>query len=147
MTVLGVTSGGIMAINSSNSSPLQISSLDHIVLTVSDIPRTCRFYETVFGMTRQDFAGGRVALRFGDQQINLHAADRPVTPHARRPTSGSADLCFLTNTPIEEVAAALSAQEIEVVLGPVDRTGARGPIRSVYVRDPDGNLIEIANLI
>ncbi len=134
-----------MAMNSSNSSPLQISALDHLVLTVSEIPRTCRFYETVLGMTRQDFAGGRVALHFGDQKINLHAADRPLTPHARRPTPGSADLCFLTDTLIEEVAATLYAQEIEVVLGPVDRAGSRGPIRSVYIRDPDGNLIEIAN--
>ena len=138
-------SGAAMAINSPNTTPLQVSALDHLVLTVSEIPRTCRFYETVLGMTRQDFAGGRVALRFGGQKINLHAADRPVTPHSRRPTPGSADLCFLTDTPIEEVMAALEVQNVDVVLGPVDRAGAEGPIRSVYIRDPDGNLIEIAN--
>jgi len=120
-------------------------ALDHLVLTVADIERSCRFYVEALGLERRAFAGGRVALHFGNQKINLHAAAAPLRPHARRPTPGSADLCFVTATPVEAVAAALAARGIEVVEGPVERAGARGPLRSIYCFDPDGNLIEIAN--
>lgn len=120
-------------------------ALDHLVLTVADIDRTCRFYVDMLGMERREFAGGRVALHFGDQKINLHPASAPIVPHARQPTPGSADLCFVTATPIEDVMADIAARGVEIVEGPVDRSGARGPIRSIYCFDPDGNLIEIAN--
>jgi catechol 2,3-dioxygenase-like lactoylglutathione lyase family enzyme len=120
-------------------------ALDHLVLTVADIERTCRFYAGILGMERREFAGGRVALHFGDQKINLHPALAPIAPHARRPTPGSADFCFVTATPIDDVAAELAAHGVEIIEGPVERDGARGPIRSIYCRDPDGNLIELAN--
>lgn len=120
-------------------------ALDHLVLTVADVERTCRFYVDALGMTRRGFADGRVALHFGEQKINLHPASAPFAPHARRPTPGSADLCFLTATPIEAAAERLAARGIDIVEGPVERSGAGGPIRSIYCYDPDGNLIEIAN--
>ncbi|MBE0532734.1 MAG: VOC family protein [Rhodospirillales bacterium] len=120
-------------------------TLDHLVLTVADIEQTCRFYVDGLGMERRAFAGGRVALHFGRQKINLHPASAPIAPHARRPTPGSADLCFLTATPVEAVAAALAKLGIDIVEGPVERSGAQGPLRSIYCHDPDGNLIEIAN--
>lgn len=116
-----------------------------MVLTVADIERTCRFYVDGLGMERRVFAGGRVALHFGGQKINLHAAAAPIVPHARRPTPGSADLCFVTATPIADVMAALAAREIAIIEGPVERSGARGPLLSIYCVDPDGNLVEIAN--
>ncbi len=120
-------------------------ALDHLVLTVADIERTCRFYVDGLGMERREFAGGRVALHFGDHKINLHPASAPIAPHARRPTPGSADLCFLTATPVETMAVALTERGIDIVEGPVERVGARSPLRSIYCYDPDGNLIEIAN--
>ena len=122
-----------------------IDSLDHLVLTVRDVGHTCRFYEGVLGMRRVEFEQGRVALHFGSQKINLHEASRPFDPLVRHATPGSADVCFLTRTPIDEVAEQLRASGIEVLTGPVERTGARGPIRSVYFHDPDENLIEVAN--
>lgn len=127
-------------------SRLNLVSLDHLVLTVRDIERTVRFYVGVLGMSVQTFRGGRVALAFGEQKINLHEAGKEFEPKADAPTPGSADLCFLTETPIVEVVRSLQTQGIPIVDGPVIRTGARGPILSVYVRDPDNNLIEIANL-
>lgn len=119
--------------------------LDHLVLTVADIEKTCRFYADALGMERREFAGGRVALHFGGRKINLHPAAAPIAPHARQPTPGSADLCFVTETPIRTVMDNLAAHGIAVIEGPVERTGARGPLLSVYCFDPDGNLIEIAN--
>lgn len=119
--------------------------LDHFVLTVADIPRTVAFYERVLGMEPQTFGAGRIALRFGHQKINLHEAGRTFEPKALAPTPGSADLCFLTDTPLETLIAHLSDCAVEVIEGPVLRTGATGPIRSLYFRDPDGNLIEVAN--
>ena len=120
-----------------------IRSLDHLVLTVSDIAATVRFYEAL-GMRREEFGDGRVALRFGDQKINLHEAGAELEPHAARPTSGSGDLCFLVGEDLDRVAESLCRAGIEVELGPVQRTGATSPIASLYVRDPDGNLVELS---
>ena len=120
-----------------------VVALDHLVLTVIDIERTVRFYEAL-GMRRETFGDGRVALRFGDQKINLHRAGAEIAPHAAAPTPGSADLCFLVADGIEPIAQVLAAAGIPVELGPVRRTGATGPLMSLYVRDPDGNLVELS---
>jgi catechol 2,3-dioxygenase-like lactoylglutathione lyase family enzyme len=125
---------------------MRIRSLDHLVLTVADIEATVAFYERL-GMRREVFGEGRVALAFGEQKINLHAAGAEFEPHARTPTRGSGDLCFLVDGPIEGVADELAAASIAVELGPVDRTGAQGPLRSLYLRDPDGNLVELSEPI
>ena len=122
---------------------MRIRSLDHLVLTVADIDRTVRFYESL-GMRRETFDDGRVALRFGDQKLNLHQPGAEVAPHAARPTQGSADLCFLVEDGLDEVAEALAHAGVPVELGPVARTGATGAITSLYVRDPDGNLVELS---
>lgn len=121
-----------------------IASLDHLVLTVADIERTAAFYCGVLGMERVIFGAGRVALSFGNQKINLHQKGREYEPKAQAPTPGSADLCFVASLGLAEVAARLAAAGIAVEEGPVARTGAVGPITSLYVRDPDGNLIEIS---
>lgn len=127
---------------------VRITSLDHLVLTVSDIDRTVRFYVDVLGMTAHSFAGTdgtvRQALSFGVQKINLHPADAVFAPHANQPTPGSADLCLLTDSAIADWEAHLKALSIPIEDGPVRRTGATGPILSIYLRDPDGNLIEIS---
>lgn len=123
----------------------RIERLDHLVLTVADIDATCEFYERVLGMGRVEFGPEpRVALAFGNQKINLHRAGAEFEPKAQRPTPGSGDLCFVTDRPIEEVAAHLRAVGIDIIEGPVPRTGALGPMTSLYLRDPDGNLLEIA---
>ncbi|MGM8850261.1 VOC family protein [Salinicola sp. V024] len=124
---------------------MKITQLDHLVLTVADIDVTCDFYVDALGMERVVFGEGRIALGFGEQKINLHRHGREFEPRADRPTPGSADLCFLSETPLEQVIIDLAAAGVTTIEGPVDRTGATGPIRSVYVRDPDDNLIEIAN--
>ncbi|MGW2864796.1 VOC family protein [Streptomyces sp. NPDC001205] len=121
-----------------------ITSLDHLVLTVADIERSVGFYERVLGMRAVTFGDGRRALAFGNSKINLHAAGHELLPHAARPTPGSADLCLLADAPHHTISAALAAQGVPVEEGPVPRTGALGPITSTYVRDPDGNLIEIS---
>jgi catechol 2,3-dioxygenase-like lactoylglutathione lyase family enzyme len=123
---------------------LTIDRLDHLVLTVRDIEATCAFYARVLHLEPVTFAGNRRALSFGRQKINLHAADAPMAPHASQPTPGSADLCFITTTPIVEVMAHLQSLGVPIIEGPVRRTGATGPITSVYFRDPDSNLIEVA---
>jgi catechol 2,3-dioxygenase-like lactoylglutathione lyase family enzyme len=123
-----------------------VDSLDHLVLTVRDLKATIDFYTRALGMTEVTFGGGRKALAFGTQKINLHEAGREFEPKADRPTPGSADVCFLTRTPIEDYARHLAALGIAVIEGPVARTGAVGPLWSIYLRDPDLNLIEIANL-
>jgi catechol 2,3-dioxygenase-like lactoylglutathione lyase family enzyme len=123
---------------------VQIERLDHLVLTVADIDRTVDFYSRVLGMRAETFGAGRRALRFGESKINLHQAGREFEPKARCPVPGSADLCFVSATPLEQVQEQLAALGVAVEEGPVDRTGALGPIRSVYVRDPDGNLVEIS---
>lgn len=126
-----------------------IDSLDHLVLTVRDIDATLRFYEKALGMQVIRFVAKdgseRVALGFGRQKINLHQQGREFEPKADRPTPGSADLCFLTTRPLEAAIAHLVALNIAILEGPVQRTGATGPILSIYIRDPDGNLIEISN--
>jgi catechol 2,3-dioxygenase-like lactoylglutathione lyase family enzyme len=124
---------------------LHIEQLDHLVLTVRDIERSIAFYVDVLGMRALTFGDNRRALVFGEQKINLHPTEAPIAPHAAQPTPGSADLCFITQTPIAEVVEHLAAHGVEVEAGPAPRTGARGPIVSVYFRDPDDNLIEVSN--
>jgi catechol 2,3-dioxygenase-like lactoylglutathione lyase family enzyme len=124
---------------------IAIDHLDHLVLTVASIERTCAFYAKVLDMTVETFGAGRKALRFGDQKINLHRAGHEFEPKAKHPTPGSADLCFIAKTPLAEVVAHLGRCGVVVELGPVEREGAAGPLLSVYFRDPDENLIEIAN--
>jgi catechol 2,3-dioxygenase-like lactoylglutathione lyase family enzyme len=120
-----------------------VAGLDHLVLTVRDIDATVAFYTAVLGMRRELFGEARVALRFGGQKINLHALGREFEPKAARPTAGSADLCFLTTTPPEETMDHLREHAVTIVAGPVPRLGAAGPMESIYLRDPDGNLIEL----
>ncbi|MCQ4325907.1 VOC family virulence protein [Stutzerimonas stutzeri] len=124
---------------------MQIDHLDHLVLTVADIEATVDFYTRVLGMQAVTFGEGRKALAFGNQKINLHQAGREFEPKAERPTPGSADLCFIVATSLEAVVAHLERQGAAIIEGPVQRTGATGPIRSVYLRDPDQNLIELSN--
>lgn len=127
---------------------LKLSRLDHVVLTVADIDRSIAFYQNVLGMEVETFGDSpRTALKFGQQKINLHPAAAPFPPHAQTPLPGSADLCFITEQPLQEVVLWLIGCGIEIVEGPVERTGATGRLNSLYLRDPDGNLIEIANLL
>lgn len=124
---------------------MKIDGIDHLVLTVRDLDTTCDFYRDIFGMQIITFAEGRRALRFGNQKINLHEAGNEFEPKAKRPTPGSADICFVTQTPLAQVINHLNRHSVTIVAGPIARTGAAGPIRSVYLRDPDENLIEISN--
>ena len=126
---------------------VRIDHLDHLVLTVASIEESCDFYARVLGMGVETFGEGRKALTFGNQKINLHRAGREFEPKAERPTPGSADLCFISTTPLDDVIAHLQAEGVAIEEGPVPRTGATGPILSVYFRDPDQNLIEISNVI
>jgi catechol 2,3-dioxygenase-like lactoylglutathione lyase family enzyme len=123
----------------------RLAGLDHLVLTVEDLEATLEFYTRVMGMSVRAFEGGRLALRFGSQKINLHEAGREFEPHARRPLPGSADLCFATEASPEDWLEHLAASGVEVVEGPVCRPGALGPMTSIYFQDPDGNLIEVAS--
>jgi len=126
---------------------MKINHLDHLVLTVSNIETTCNFYQTVLGFEVITFKSDRKALQFGNQKINLHQQGNEFEPKALQPTPGSADLCFISETPISEVIAHLNQLNIQIEEGPVERTGAMHPILSVYIRDPDQNLIEISNNI
>lgn len=119
--------------------------IDHLVLTVASIEQSCDFYARVLGMGVETFCEGRKALTFGNQKINLHRAGHEFEPKADRPTPGSADLCFISDTPIDDVIVHLQAEGVAIEEGPVRRTGATGPILSVYFRDPDHNLIEVSN--
>ena len=123
-----------------------IHHLDHLVLTVADIDATITFYTGALGMEAVTF-GKRRALRFGEQKINLHQAGKEFEPKAAHPTPGSGDLCFITKTPIEDVVSHLKTLHHPIEVGPVERDGAVGIIRSVYLRDPDFNLIEISNYV
>jgi len=125
--------------------PISIDRVDHIVITAFDLERTIDFYARVMGMEPITFAGGRRGLAFGRQKINLHQAGREFEPKALKPTPGSLDLCFITETPLEEVIAQLKSQGVAIAEGPVPKTGALGPMTSVYFRDPDGNLVEVSN--
>ncbi|MFJ1575020.1 VOC family protein [Streptomyces sp. NPDC088182] len=124
---------------------MRVERLDHLVLTVADIEATVDFYTRVLGMEPVVFGDGRRALAFGQSKINLHRAGHEFEPKAARPTPGSADLCFVVADPLERVIAELAAQGVPVEEGPVERTGALGPFVSVYVRDPDGNLVELSH--
>jgi catechol 2,3-dioxygenase-like lactoylglutathione lyase family enzyme len=124
---------------------MQIARLDHLVLTVADIAKTCDFYTKVLGMEVVTFGEGRTALRFGQQKINLHPADDIPGLVADQPTAGSGDLCFITETPIAEVVTHLNKCGVPIITGPGPRAGAVGTIQSVYIRDPDQNLVEISN--
>jgi len=125
--------------------PVTIDRLDHFVLTVADIDATCDFYKRVLGMEKVVFAGGRTALSFGNQKINLHPAGNEYEPKAAHPQPGSGDVCFITETPMAEVVSHLEAEGVAIIEGPGPKTGAVGPITSVYFRDPDDNLIEVSN--
>lgn len=124
-----------------------LERIDHLVLTVADIPRTVDFYQRVLGMRHEVFGEGRSALAFGQQKLNLHQAGREFEPKAAHPLPGAIDLCLVTTWPLERLLAHLAAEGVAVEEGPVRRTGALGPIESVYVRDPDDNLIEIGRYL
>ena len=122
-----------------------IDRIDHIVLTCHDVERTVAFYRQVLGMEPVTFAGGRRGLAFGRQKFNLHQAGREFDPKALKPVPGAIDLCLITLTPLADVQEHLKANGVVMIEGPVQKTGATGPIQSVYFRDPDGNLIEVSN--
>jgi len=126
---------------------VKIDRLDHVVLTVKDIEATIAFYSQVLGMDVVTFGGGRKALQFGKQKINLHQQGREFEPKADKPTPGSADLCFITDVPVQEVMEHLKRCGVTVIEGPASKTGAVGPMISVYFRDPDLNLIEVSNYL
>ena len=115
------------------------------MLTVKDIEKTISFYESVLGMKKEVFGQGRVALKYGTQKINLHEVGNEFDPKANKPIPGSADLCFITITPLTEAMGHVMKCGVEIIDGPVERTGANGSILSFYIRDPDKNLIEVAN--
>jgi catechol 2,3-dioxygenase-like lactoylglutathione lyase family enzyme len=125
--------------------PVRIDRLDHFVLTVKDIDATCAFYSRVLGMDARTFGDGRRSLHFGAAKINLHQQGNEFEPKAAKPGPGSADVCLIAATPLADVIRHLHDCGVEIIEGPVQRTGAIGPILSVYFRDPDGNLIEISN--
>ena len=123
---------------------MKIDHIDHVVLTVRDIDSTCEFYSRVLGMSVVTFGGGRKALQFGSQKFNLHESGKEFEPKAACPTPGSIDLCLISADPLSKVIDHLARCGVAIIEGPVAKTGARGPIRSVYFRDPDMNLIEVS---
>jgi catechol 2,3-dioxygenase-like lactoylglutathione lyase family enzyme len=133
----------MLTANPAQDHTMKVVGLDHLVLTVASIPATVAFYERVLGMQAETFGAGRTALRFGPHKINLHQADNTFDPKAEHPTRGSGDLCFLVDT-LEGIEPHLAACGVAVLVARSTRTGARGPITSVYVRDPDQNLIELS---
>lgn len=124
---------------------MKIDGIDHVVFTVKEIDATCEFYSKVLGMEVVTFGQGRKALSFGSQKINLQQVGRESTLIANKPTAGSADVCFVTSTPLADVIAHLNSCGVKPIAGPVERNGARGMMMSVYFRDPDMNLIEVSN--
>ncbi len=126
---------------------IRIDRVDHFVLTVKDVEATCAFYAKVLGMEPVTFAGGRRGIGFGRHKINLHPAGREYEPKARTALPGTADFCLITETPLDDVIAHLKACAVPIEEGPVPKTGAIGPIRSVYFRDLDGNLVEVSNYV
>ena len=126
---------------------MKITQLDHLVLTVQDIDVTCEFYHSVLGMEIITFSEGRKALKFGNQKFNLHQAENEFEPKANNPLAGAIDLCLISETPLESIIKELKLHNISIEEGPIERTGATGIINSVYIRDPDKNLIEISNYV
>jgi catechol 2,3-dioxygenase-like lactoylglutathione lyase family enzyme len=126
---------------------MALEGIHHVTAITGDAPANVDFYTRVLGMRLETFGQGRLAFRFGDQKINLHEAGREFEPKATLPTPGALDLCFLATEPLDAVIRRLEEAGVPIELGPVPRTGATGAIRSVYVRDPDGNLVEIAETI
>lgn len=126
---------------------MRIDRLDHLVLTVADLDATVDFYTSILGMKAVTFGAGRKALTFGRSKINLHQAGHEFEPKASRPTPGSADLCLIADSSLDQVIEDLAAHNVPIEEGPVGRTGATGPIRSVYFRDPDQNLIEVSTYL
>lgn len=126
---------------------MKITQLDHLVLTVQDINQTINFYTKILSMTEITFGNNRKALQFGKQKINLHQQGQEILPNAKHAMCGSADLCFLTETPLTDVIKHLQHHQITIIDGIVERTGALGKIHSIYIRDPDGNLIEISRYV
>ncbi len=126
---------------------MNIEAIDHIVLTVKNVETTCAFYTRVLGMRVVTFGSNRKALVFGAQKINLHQHTQEFEPKADKPTPGSADLCFVTRVPMKQVCEHFRVEGIDILEGPVRRSGAVGPIESVYFRDPDENLIEVSNYL
>lgn len=124
---------------------MQVKTLDHLVLTVKDIQVSCRFYADVLGMDIVTFAENCTALHFGHIKINLHQLGHEFAPKALYPTPGSADLCFIVEQPLDEVLSILQQKQVAIEMGPISRSGANGKIKSVYIRDPDDNLIELSN--
>ena len=126
---------------------MQVNRIDHLVLTVADIERSVEFYSRVLGMPRIEFAGGRIALQCGVQKINLHQSGKEFEPKAQCVMPGSADLCLIIDTPLIDAIEQIRQQGIEIIDGPVERSGATDAIVSAYLRDPDGNLIEVSNYV
>jgi len=126
---------------------MKINRIDHIVMTVNSVDVTCEFYSRVLGMDVITFAQGRKALSFGAQKLNLHEVGNEFEPKAHMPTPGSIDLCLITETPIDKVFNHLASMDVEILEGPIKRTGAAGTIISVYFRDPDQNLLEVSNYL
>lgn len=124
---------------------MKIDGIDHLAITVADMAKTMEFYRRVLGAEADTFGAGRTALRLGRNKLNLHDAETHAIPVAARPTPGAIDICFLAETPIADVVLHLQACDVAIEVGPVERSGTHGPILSVYIRDPDGNLVEIAN--
>jgi catechol 2,3-dioxygenase-like lactoylglutathione lyase family enzyme len=125
---------------------MRVTGIDHLVLYATDVDRTCEFYAGTLGVARvEEFGGGRVALSFGETKLNVHPAGDEYEPHAAAPTPGAADFCLVVDEPVEALAERFADADVPLVDGPVARTGARGGMRSVYVRDPDGNLVEFAH--
>ena len=124
-----------------------IVGIDHFVLTVASLEATCAFYQRVLGFERIDTPGRPTALAFGNQKINVHEVRRTFEPKAKVPTPGSGDFCLITERPLDEIRARLEANGVVLELGPVERIGARGPMMSVYFRDPDGNLVEVSQYL
>jgi catechol 2,3-dioxygenase-like lactoylglutathione lyase family enzyme len=124
---------------------MQIERIDHVVLTVKNIEVSCDFYKKILGMQAVTYQDGRKAVAFGNQKINLHEAGKEFEPKALRPTPGSADLCLIAGDPLKKIISYLNICGVKIIEGPAERTGAMGPMTSVYIRDPDQNLIEIAS--
>ncbi|PAQ03560.1 VOC family protein [Mesorhizobium sp. M6A.T.Ce.TU.002.03.1.1] len=128
-----------------NGGAAVIAGIDHFVLTVRSVDDTCAFYQRVLGFRRLDTPNLPTALLFGTQKINVHEVGRTFEPKAKAPTPGTADFCLVAARPLAEICASLEANGVAVEVGPVERIGARGPMMSVYFRDPDGNLVEVSD--